>query len=179
MRRNRERFPSDFVFQLTRDEVAELNRSQFVTGSQKHRDPRFRPYAFSEQGVATYRLLRLSQPVWPRSNFCFDSSSNGSDGKAQRMHGGEADRLWLHYLSSHCQGRFPTDLGETLSAVTGVSRIARVETVNILDQQATSAQPLSEKESGKIGAAATEHCCAASRISPDKTGQHDHATLQF
>jgi hypothetical protein len=52
VRRNRERFPDDFMFQLTIDEVAELNRSQIVTGSQKHRDPRFRPYAFSEQGVA-------------------------------------------------------------------------------------------------------------------------------
>jgi ORF6N domain len=52
VRRNRDRFPSDFMFQLTKEEVAELNRSQFVTGSQKHRDPRFRPYAFTEQGVA-------------------------------------------------------------------------------------------------------------------------------
>ena len=85
----------------------------------------------------------------------------------------------FHRDSSHCQGRFPTDLGETLSTVTGASRIARVEAVNILDQQATSAQPLSEKESGKIGDAATEQCCAAGLISPDKTGQHDHATLQF
>jgi hypothetical protein len=29
-----------------------LNRSQFVTGSEKHRDPRFQAYAFTEQGVA-------------------------------------------------------------------------------------------------------------------------------
>ncbi|HSP64459.1 MAG TPA: ORF6N domain-containing protein [Pyrinomonadaceae bacterium] len=50
--RNRERFPGDFMFQLTSDEVAELNRSQIVIVSQKHRDPRFRPYAFTEQGVA-------------------------------------------------------------------------------------------------------------------------------
>jgi hypothetical protein len=37
------------MFQVTADEV---NRSQFVTGSQKHRDPRQLPYAFTEQGVA-------------------------------------------------------------------------------------------------------------------------------
>ncbi len=55
VRRNRDRFPSDFMFQMTREEVFELNRSQFVTGSQKHRDPRYRPYAFTEQGVATNR----------------------------------------------------------------------------------------------------------------------------
>lgn len=52
MRRNRERFPQDFMFQLTSSEVAELNRSQIVIGSQKHRNPRLRPYAFTEQGVA-------------------------------------------------------------------------------------------------------------------------------
>jgi len=37
VRRNRERFPEDFLFQLTRAEVTALNRSQFATGSQKHR----------------------------------------------------------------------------------------------------------------------------------------------
>ena len=52
VRRNRERFPNDFMFQLTRAEVVKLNRSQIVIGSQKHRDPRSRPYAFTEQGVA-------------------------------------------------------------------------------------------------------------------------------
>jgi ORF6N domain-containing protein len=52
VRRNRERFPEDFTFQLTPKESAELDRSQIVTGSQKHRDPRFRPYAFTELGVA-------------------------------------------------------------------------------------------------------------------------------
>lgn len=35
MRRNRERFPEDFMFQLTAAEVAELNRSQIVIGSQQ------------------------------------------------------------------------------------------------------------------------------------------------
>ena len=52
VRRNRERFPSDFMFQLTPSEVTHLNRSQIVIGSQKHRDPRFRPHAFTEQGIA-------------------------------------------------------------------------------------------------------------------------------
>ena len=52
VRRNRDRFPEDFMFQLTSDEVAQLNRSQIVIGSEKHRDPRFPPYAFTEQGVA-------------------------------------------------------------------------------------------------------------------------------
>jgi hypothetical protein len=52
VRRNRHRFPDDFMFQLTTDELAELDRSQIVIGSEKHRDPRFRPYVFTEQGIA-------------------------------------------------------------------------------------------------------------------------------
>lgn len=52
VRRNLDRFPVDFMFQLTSEEITELNRSQIVIGSQKHRDPRSRPYAFTEQGVA-------------------------------------------------------------------------------------------------------------------------------
>jgi hypothetical protein len=52
VRRNSDRFPADFMFQLSEKAIAELNRSQFVTGSEKHRNPRFRPYAFTEQGVA-------------------------------------------------------------------------------------------------------------------------------
>lgn len=39
VKRNADRFPSDFMFQLNRAEVEESDRSQFVTGSQKHRDP--------------------------------------------------------------------------------------------------------------------------------------------
>lgn len=52
VRRNRDRFPEDFMFQLTSAEVADLNLSQIVIASLKHRDPRLRPYAFTEQGVA-------------------------------------------------------------------------------------------------------------------------------
>jgi hypothetical protein len=51
VKRNLERFPEDFIFQLSRAEVVSLDRSRFVTGSQKHRDPRFRPYAFTEHGA--------------------------------------------------------------------------------------------------------------------------------
>jgi len=67
VKRNIKRFPEDFMFQLTSLEWSEisiqsekinsslngninLNRSQFVTGSQKHRGNL--PFAFTEQGVA-------------------------------------------------------------------------------------------------------------------------------
>ena len=52
VRRNKKRFPSDFMFQLTAEEVDRL-RSQFATlkaGRGQHR--KYRPYAFTEQGVA-------------------------------------------------------------------------------------------------------------------------------
>ena len=49
VKRNLERFPADFMFQLERQEVAIL-RSQFVTSSWGGR--RTIPYAFTEQGVA-------------------------------------------------------------------------------------------------------------------------------
>ena len=50
--RNKKRFPSDFMFQLTAEEVKRL-RSQFATlkpGRGQHR--KYRPYVFTEQGVA-------------------------------------------------------------------------------------------------------------------------------
>ncbi|MCX5867785.1 MAG: ORF6N domain-containing protein [Proteobacteria bacterium] len=62
VKRNIRKFPPDFVFRLTNQEVKHLksqiviskgagNRSQIATGSQKHRDPRFLPYAFTEHGA--------------------------------------------------------------------------------------------------------------------------------
>ena len=49
VKRNLERFPSDFMFQLEKQELAIL-RSQSVTSSWGGR--RYPPYAFTEQGVA-------------------------------------------------------------------------------------------------------------------------------
>ena len=40
VKRNLNKFPEDFLFRLAPEEVVELNRSQFVTGSQKHRERR-------------------------------------------------------------------------------------------------------------------------------------------
>lgn len=52
VKRNRVRFPADFMFQLTSGEAASL-RSQIVTLDDRrgaHR--KYRPYAFTEQGIA-------------------------------------------------------------------------------------------------------------------------------
>ena len=51
VKRNLDRFPDDFMFQLTDQEFASL-RSQTVTSSAGHGGRRVRPYAFTEHGVA-------------------------------------------------------------------------------------------------------------------------------
>ncbi len=50
VRRNRHRFPEDFMFQVTRAE-AESSRSQIVT-LKRGGNIKYLPYAFTEQGVA-------------------------------------------------------------------------------------------------------------------------------
>lgn len=51
VRRNIERFPSDFMFELTSQELQNW-RSQFVTSNQDKKGLRYAPFAFTEQGVA-------------------------------------------------------------------------------------------------------------------------------
>ena len=83
IKRNLTRFPSDFAFQLTAKELANLksqfvtsssqdtdgepfasDRSQIVTGSQRHRDPRARPWAFTEHGaLMAANILRSERAV--------------------------------------------------------------------------------------------------------------------
>jgi hypothetical protein len=66
VRRNANRFPADFMFQLSSEETERLsqivissaarhdvsNSSQIVMSPAKYRGKRYRPYAFTEQGVA-------------------------------------------------------------------------------------------------------------------------------
>ena len=63
VKRNRSRFPNDFMFRLSAKETGQLNRSQAVTGSQKHRDPRYPPppLAFTKQGVAMLSSVLRSE----------------------------------------------------------------------------------------------------------------------
>jgi ORF6N domain len=51
VKRNRERFPEDFMFQLTADEAARL-RSQTVISKAGRGGRRYAPFAFTEHGVA-------------------------------------------------------------------------------------------------------------------------------
>lgn len=60
VKRNSIRFPSDFMFQITLEEL-ESNWSQFVTSSRKHRGKMYLPYAFTEQGVAMLSSVLRSE----------------------------------------------------------------------------------------------------------------------
>jgi hypothetical protein len=51
VKRNRKRFPPDFMFQLTRDEAASLT-SQFAMSNPGRGGRRTLPYVFTEHGVA-------------------------------------------------------------------------------------------------------------------------------
>jgi phage regulator Rha-like protein len=51
VRRNSERFPDDFMFELSQEELANW-RSQFVTSKSDKMGLRYPPLAFTEQGVA-------------------------------------------------------------------------------------------------------------------------------
>jgi len=59
VKRNRRRFPEDFMFQLTEEEY-EILKSQFVTSSWGGAR-RARPYAFTEQGVAMLSSVLRSE----------------------------------------------------------------------------------------------------------------------
>jgi ORF6N domain len=66
VRRYKERFPEDFMIQLT-DAESTILRSQTVTSNAQHGGRRYPPYAFTEQGVAmlssvlrTHRAIALN-----------------------------------------------------------------------------------------------------------------------
>jgi hypothetical protein len=63
VKRNADRFPEDFTFRLTDDEVAGL-RFHFETSKRGRGGRRYLPYAFTEQGVAMLSsVLRSSRAV--------------------------------------------------------------------------------------------------------------------
>ena len=72
VKRNKNRFPRDFMFQLNITEWHELvmqtsvkapkrNSSQIVMSSRKHRGDVYLPYAFTEQGVAMLSAILKSK----------------------------------------------------------------------------------------------------------------------
>jgi phage regulator Rha-like protein len=63
IKRNQERFPADFMFQLTAKEN-QILRSQIVTSSKKHGGRRYPPYAFTEHGaIMAATVLNSKQAI--------------------------------------------------------------------------------------------------------------------
>ena len=60
MKRNKERFPESFCFQLNKQEFTNW-RSQFVTSNSEKMGLRYFPYAFTEQGVAMLSTVIRSE----------------------------------------------------------------------------------------------------------------------
>jgi ORF6N domain len=61
VKRNRQRFPTDFMFRLTNQEARAL-RSQFATSNNGRGGRRYRPYVFTEHGAVMLASV-LSSPV--------------------------------------------------------------------------------------------------------------------
>ena len=73
VKRNKERFPADFMFQLTAEENASL-RSQFAileTGRGRHR--KYRPYAFTEYGALMAANILNSPRAVQMNTTCGDA----------------------------------------------------------------------------------------------------------
>lgn len=60
VRRNRDRFPEDFMLELTAEEAESL-RSQFATSNVGRGGRRYAPYVFTEQGVAMLSSVLRSE----------------------------------------------------------------------------------------------------------------------
>jgi hypothetical protein len=76
IQRNMDRFPEDFMFQLTEEEFAGL-RSQFVTSKKGRGGRRYLPYVFTEQGVAmlsgvlnSHRAVQVNIAIMRASSAC-------------------------------------------------------------------------------------------------------------
>ena len=143
VKRNEDRFPEDFRFQLSQAESVELksqvaapgsqgtdpkdvisNRSQIVTGSQKHRDPRVRPWMFTEHGaiMSTAKIKRLRAAAW----------KTGSAGDFQQLSNDEAMLVELKVMLSDANkrsrqkhGLSQIELARKIGA--SQSRIAKIE----------------------------------------------------
>jgi len=61
VKRNHERFPEDFMFQLTKDEVDALRFQSGISKPSGRGGRRYLPYAFTEQGVAMLSSVLRSE----------------------------------------------------------------------------------------------------------------------
>lgn len=77
VRRNMERFPKDFMFEISKEEF-EVLRSQSVISS-THGGTRYMPFAFTEQGVAMLSSVFEKQIGHCREHFNNESLCDDSE----------------------------------------------------------------------------------------------------
>jgi hypothetical protein len=100
IKRNRERFPSDFLFHLTAKEH-EILRSQFVISSHKHGGRRYTPNAFTEHGAIMAATVLNSKRAVQMSVFVVRAFVRLREMLATNRHlAGKIDELENH-LDSH------------------------------------------------------------------------------
>ncbi|MEN9973490.1 MAG: hypothetical protein RIS20_1837 [Bacteroidota bacterium] len=61
VRRNSERFPPDFMFELSKDEWADLRSQIVILESGRGKHAKYLPFAFSDQGVAMLSAILNSK----------------------------------------------------------------------------------------------------------------------
>ncbi|MFZ5953068.1 MAG: ORF6N domain-containing protein [Candidatus Rifleibacteriota bacterium] len=61
VRRNIDRFPDDFMFELTKEEAEESRRQNGTLNSERGHNIKYLPYAFTEQGLAMLSGVLNSQ----------------------------------------------------------------------------------------------------------------------
>ena len=90
VKRNIERFPKEFMFQLTKEEFDNL-RFQNGTSSSEHGGRRYQPYAFTEQGVAMLSAVLRSDVAVER-----DESLSSQNVSIESKRGKPiSDQLWM------------------------------------------------------------------------------------
>jgi hypothetical protein len=94
VKRNAERFPADFMFQLSSQEIESL-RSQFVTlktggqiNSQRGRHAKYPPHAFTEQGVAMLSWVLKTSASSPGRTACAPSIRSSPSRRRRRAESG-------------------------------------------------------------------------------------------
>ena len=106
VKRNAQRFPSDFMFQLTAEEAEDLI---FQFGRSKGRGGRrHRPYAFTEQGIAMLssvlnsdRAITINIAIMPNRQLCIARELTK---KFEEFRRGNAAELLAHYEAHPAKG---------------------------------------------------------------------------
>lgn len=119
IRRNRDRFPSDFMFELTRKEM-EIWRSHFVTSNPSRKmSMRHPPFAFTENGVAmlsgvlkSKRAIRVNIAIMRTFTQLRQLVSNNKElaERVERLEGQVARVFYL--LSDEYSPKKPIGFGE-------------------------------------------------------------------